>query len=179
VYENNRPIAFTEEISISANEERQLGLTFLGSKKPPTGRSLDVVFFPTSGTSDCNSSKVPDRQGRKRTGMPITVGLETQEVPLTAIAIPSMVEVEVVAGRSTITEMALYNVQDFWTTWFVQGCASRDICKKVTGMSEGLTLKVDGEFEDKPVTTGSHPCGNEESCLEQLGTVRNHVLDYT
>jgi hypothetical protein len=105
--------------------------------------------------------------------MPLVVGLETQEVPLTAIAIPSMVEVEVQAGRSTVTEMALYNVQEFWTTWFVQSCASRDICKRVTGMSEGLTLMVDDVLEDKPLTTAQHPCGNVESCLEQIGTVRN------
>lgn len=171
IYENNRPVSFTTEVSIPANEEREFGLTYLGSKKPPTGRSLDVVFFPTSGASECNSSKVPDRQGQQRTGMPIIVGLETQEVPLTAIAIPSVVEVEVQAGHSTVTEMALYNVQEFWTTWFVQGCASRDICKKVTGESEGMTLRVDGALEDKPLSMGPHPCGNEESCLEQIGTV--------
>lgn len=174
LYENNRPVSFTSDVSLPSNTEREIGLTFMGSKKPPTGRSDDQVFFPTSGASECNRSKIVDRQGRLRNGMKLTVSLETQEVPLTAIAIPSMVEVEVRAGEEAETELALYNVQDFWTTWFIRSCASRDVCKRVTGDSEGMKLLVgaDGQPEDKPLSTRQHPCGNVESCLIQVGQVR-------
>jgi hypothetical protein len=101
-------------VSLPSGSQREFGLTFMGAKKPPTGRSEDEVFFPTIGASDCNSSKISDRQGRMRTGLKLTVSLETQEVPLTAIAIPSIVEAVVKAGEHTETEMALYNVQEFW-----------------------------------------------------------------
>ena len=114
IYENNRPIAFNNDVSLPSGSQREFGLTFMGAKKPPTGRSEDEVFFPTIGASDCNSSKISDRQGRMRTGLKLTVSLETQEVPLTAIAIPSIVEAVVKAGEHTETEMALYNVQEFW-----------------------------------------------------------------
>jgi hypothetical protein len=52
---------------------------------------------------------------------------------------------------------------------FVQSCATREVCKKVTGMSEGMRLRTeDGEYEDKPLSVGNHPCGNEELCLRLI-----------
>ena len=58
IYENNRPIAFNNDVSLPSGSQREFGLTFMGAKKPPTGRSEDEVFFPTIGASDCNSSKI-------------------------------------------------------------------------------------------------------------------------
>ena len=138
VLENNRPAAFTTFRTILSGGSIKFMLTFSGGNKPVGARTAaEMVFFETRGgvtSSDCSDTdNLPlDRQGNQRQGQTLAVDLTTRKVALTAIAIPSIVEVELEAGDAPRdTTLTLYNVMTQWVTMFIKGCARNDICTKV------------------------------------------------